>query len=891
MSKTDYIEKTLAESVKIGLNNQRIIPLIKNWCKHVVLTDFSAGMIAEMYQIPTNVKISCPHTTVAWSGMQLEACANDFIIQACTSCTYHEEISNNNLGVEILKKHKEREAKLAEKALSDKQKKAILKAEADKLVGDEMAFLGITKLSVLNLVQLLEDETNQQETAEKILEAVKLKPEYFTSTTVDYMSIFAEKECGKALLQSIIAIQNYGLKISDFAIGNLKILIEENINSDEAAAVIVSTFTDKELPLYKDFLSKIFSNCIYFDPYNMCHREDHAYKNSISIFIKLSKLDKKLFDEIVGSGINDDSSFTRINTNGFLTDLCKSTPELVIPYLQQLVKSLEKPDDVHGDSADYRIKKTLEALYYFYPTEVIEELMKQYSELSELARIEIIDFWKRLIKDDETFTLYEFKYSFLIVSNLLDMLLTKSTTSVIEHKIADTLADISKSRPELLTDKFDHAFGYLIITIQKKLTFTWFRNELQKSDGTSSTFNPLLGKSYIDIISEESDIEEKIRFSKKMIKHLITLNPDRYIPQIISSINNLDSKKDGLLKCQLIDLLKNSVEDALILSKLLPDIYNFLFDTESEEIREMGVRFAIYIFNDFPEIVTQNLIPTLKIFLGDQSIGVRGRAIEAYGIILRKYPEENDAESLKGVIDGLDNKYVFIHKSSAAISYDVFPFLDPMQRAFWIQCLMNQEAYYFKKEQYDYCQQLVEQLLFYTKVEPEMYKIVVFKILLKYTEIKEYYTVTNFLEKLSYIAEQDGQFQEIWMKSAFTFLRNTMPAPMGQEPTERVNLVNQLYRVKPEVLIENMKPFQSYARSRVDNFYYKDIVDCFGIFAFFGFWNDCKIFITYCKSKIEKNASNAYVNDLIDMIERISAIEILVADKSLSKNEIQILVK
>lgn len=891
MSKRDYIERSLTEGIEIGLNNQRIIPLIKNWCRHVILTDLSAGMIAEMYQVPTNVKISCPHTTVAWSGMQLEACANDFIIQACNSCAYHEEISNNNLGIEILKKHKERETVLAEKALSDKQKKAILKAEADKLVGDEMAILGITKLSVLNLVQLLEDETNQQETAAKILEAAKLKPEYFTIAAVDYMSLFAETECGKALLQSVIAIQNYGLKISDFALGNLQILIDENINPDETAAIIAHNFTDEELPLQKDFLSKVLRNCFYIDPYHMHYRQDDAYKNSVSIFIRLEKLDKTLFDEMIHDGITVDNTLTRINTNGFLADICKTDAELVIPHLPQLVKSFDLTDDADGDSADYRIKQTLKVLYSFYPEEVIGELNKQYPTLSELAQIEILDFWERLLKDDEIFDLFEFKYSFSIVSDLLDMLLAKSISSKIELKLVDTLADIAQARPELLSDKFESAFGYVITAIQKKLTFNWFKNELENSGKPTTTFNPLAGKSYAAIISEETEIGRKIGFAIKMTKHLVALDPDRYNPQILASIKNLDSKKDGLLKCQLIDLLKASVKDQVILSKLLPDIYSFLFDTESEEVREIGVRFAIHILDNFPEVVTQNLIATLKIFLKDQSVGVRGRAIEAYGIILRKYPEENDTESLKSVIDGLNNKYVFIQKSSVAISYDVFPFLDPMQKAFWEQCLINQEAYYFKKEQYDYCQQLVEQLLFYTKVEPEMYKMVVFKILLKYTEVKEYYTVTNFLEKLSYIAEQDGQFQEVWMKSALTFLRNTMPAPMGQEPTERVNLVNQFYRVKPEVLIGNMKLFQSYARSRVDNFYYKDIVDCFGIFAFFGFWNDCKIFITYCKSKVEKNASNAHANDLIDMIERISAIEILVADKSLSKNEIQILIK
>jgi hypothetical protein len=891
MSKSDYAERSINSGVEIGINNQRVIPLIKNWCKHVVVTDLSAGMLAEMTGLPITLEISCPHTTIAWSGMQFEACANDFVVQACIGCKYHEEVSPNNLGVEILNTHHQRQDSAAAKSLADHQKKATLKAEADKLVGVEKASSGMTKLSVLSLVQQLDDEASQQETADKILEASRLRPDFFTSAAIDFMSLFVEKECGRSLLQSMIVLQGHGIKISDFTLENLNVLIEENVNPDEAAAIIAYLFSDEELPHQKDFLSKVLRNCYYLDPYSMLHRKENEYKNSVAIFIRLAKIDRKMFDEMINGQILIDDALLRININGLLADICKTAPELVKPHLPQIVKSLDLTDDVSGDSADYRIKQTLRSHYFTYPQETIEELNKQYPQLSELAQLEIIDFYERLLKDEETFSLFGGKYSLSITSDLLDKLLEKTVSGEIELKLADTLADIAKARPKLLADNFDSTFGYVIAVIQKKITFTWYLEELKSSAKPSVTFNPLVGKSYADISTEQMEIDRKIGSAKSMAKHLVALDPDNYNLQILVSIKNLDSKKDGILKCQLIDLLRDSVKDPVTLSRMLPDIYNFLFDLDSEEVREMGVRFAIHILENFPEVVTKNLLATLKIFLKDQSVGVRGRAIEAYGVVLRKYPEENDAECIQSVLNGLIDKFVFVQKAAAGISYQVFPFLNPVQKAVWEQYLLGQEDYYFKKEEYDYCEKLIDRLLFFTKVEPQMYKFIVTKVLIKYVGIKEYYVVIKFLKKLSNVARQDPQFEDTWMKCALTFLTHTGPARMGPDPSERVELINQFYRTKPIVLVKNMKLFQAYARTRVDKFYYRHIIDCFGILAFFGLWNDLKMLISYCESKIERNASNAYVNNLVDVIKRFSAIETSVASKTLSITEIQKLIK
>src|SRR4051812_26976993 len=102
MSKKGNSDKQFQQAVDIGKNNSKVIPLVKQWCKHIVVTDQSAGMIAEAMGLPMEQRLSCPHTSGWQSAINVESMAADFIIKHCLSCPLHEEVSPNNFGRQVL---------------------------------------------------------------------------------------------------------------------------------------------------------------------------------------------------------------------------------------------------------------------------------------------------------------------------------------------------------------------------------------------------------------------------------------------------------------------------------------------------------------------------------------------------------------------------------------------------------------------------------------------------------------------------------------------------------------------------------------------------------------------------------------------------------------------
>jgi hypothetical protein len=80
MSKKGNSEKQFQQAIDIGRNNSKVIPLIKRWCKHIVITDQSAGMIAAM-GLPMQQRLSCPHISGAQSAIDVETMAAHFIIE------------------------------------------------------------------------------------------------------------------------------------------------------------------------------------------------------------------------------------------------------------------------------------------------------------------------------------------------------------------------------------------------------------------------------------------------------------------------------------------------------------------------------------------------------------------------------------------------------------------------------------------------------------------------------------------------------------------------------------------------------------------------------------------------------------------------------------------
>lgn len=883
MSKEGNDNAQLMDAIAIGNANKKAIPLVKNWCKHVEITDMSAGMIAELYNLPMNQSISCKHTTNGFTAMNFDWIATDFIINSCIDCPHHKEVSANNYGRPLIKEYKRQ---LAENERIEKENKLVrqgIKTKLETLITNEKSVNQITALSVLKLIQLLDKEDGRIETSNKILEATKISPKFFNEPMVDYIAMYLETESANVLIEAINNIREYGTGISQFTFDYL-VSVLSNINTlDNASKLLSKLIPDRELKNHIVIFESILEYCDYIDDYRRNTDEEDGYPNVALLFVRLSEIERPLFDSLIESRIKIDDKTTRLNTNGFLAEIGNINAELLIPFTPLLIKSFEFKDDPYGSSADFMTQKVLRKVYQIKPEFVVNEIEKAYLTLTDGAKIEILDFYVMLLTKEKDYLLSKTHLD-LIIKKLINSLLDGIHNEKLKQKILECLNEISQSFGGKLVSHLDVMLGYLVTSHEDKVKLLWQIEDFQKLDKPSVTFNPLIGKNIweIDVLKLKAD--NVIRLVKKIIQNIVKSNPSKLYTNVLNIAINIDSKKLPELKSSLIDVVRNSVKDTVTVSHILPNIHTFIHDIDSELVRGEGMAYLIHIINNHQPLVTLTFIDTVKIFIEDHSIGVRGRAIEAFGGILRHFPEYVEMNEIDIILKCILDKYVYVHKEASKLSYQLYPFLDEKRLNTLIYNLIVLEEHYFSKKEYDFCKDLVNMLLFVTKERPKVYSNIVTKTLVKHCQSKDYYSEKDAIERLTQIIQEFPVFQDIWLKNTLNFLLHTIPDPYGQGGDGRAELFEQFYKIKYEIIRDNVDLVKTFLEDRIKRALFADIRDCYCILAFYGLYEELNAVSDYFSNTIPDNASNEYIRNFNTNATQISEIEVAVANGNLNKS-------
>lgn len=859
MARDEYGEDMLNSTVELGKANKKAIPLVKNWCKHIKIIDKSAGMIAEMYNLPTNQTIRCPHTTNQLTAADFNWIATDFIIKNCISCTFHKEVDANNYGRPLIAKHNAELIAGKQKQEEEWQHKNIIKSEIETIIKAVPSRDKTTSLSILKLIQSLDDHEEITSAPEKILEASKLSPKFFGTAAVDYISMYLGRESGKTLLEAIDHLSKNGTQISQFTFDNIVETIKCPITLETAIKILNRNLSDGDLESHRSIFEAILDNCDYDDSYGRRHLTDVTYANASKLFSRLFHVNVKIFNDLLETKLKNNDKYSRINCCGFLIDLATIDPQMITKFIPLLLKSFEFKEDGYGSSADSKTREVLKCIYQHNPQIVLGNIDKEYEKLTSLAKAEILKFYSKLLSTMQDINISETDAS-SIIQKLITFLLKGISDEILKEKVLDAIKQISGTRPLGFIVHFDTLLGFLVTAHQNKVKLFWNINDLQRVDRLTLTFNPLIGKNFYEIDSLKIRAQKAISITQNIIENIINEKPDDFYDKVLKIILNLDSKKEQPLKTSLIDILRQSLKDTINISQLLPSIHSFVHDIDSEAIRESGMKYLVHIIEKHPQIVTHTFIDTVKIFLNDPVIIVRGRAIEAYGAIMSTLPKNVAEKELEIIIDYTLDSYVFIHKQAAKLSYKLYPFLNETQLNRLIMNLIKLEHIYFKDKDFDYCKDLIDYLLFITKSRPEIYSNVVSKILVKNCNTKDYYSELNAIEKLTAITTEFSKFESIWLPNAINFLLRTFPDPYNQGMDERKIIFAKMYEINPIVFERNIGIFTSFIRDRIDKSIFADVKDAYSIMAFFCCYSELKILTEHFSNIIPNDASGQHIN-------------------------------
>jgi len=888
MSKKSANDKQFHQAVDIGKNNSKVIPLIKQWCKHIVITDQSAGMIAAIMRLPMQQQLSCPHTSGALSGIDVEKMAAHFIIEHCLSCQLHEELSPGNFGRKVVEAH-QKELAEQEKLLEQKtEKQALLQEEVDTLIKNETTNQYIPRLSVLRLIQQLSIPENRPATVEEILEAAKLSPQFFTSASVDYMSIFLEEEKGEIIGKAILTIKEKSdRELSVFAQDRVVNAIHNAPAFDGAVGLFASFVTKETIEAHRALLEKILDRCDYDNSYMLKGPKGASYQHAIRLFQWVAGTAPVMFTEMITTRLNQNHKTSRLNITGFLSELSELHPAIVLPFTDLIIRSFDFEDDNYGASADYQTCCLLYSLYLADDNFVGKAVEHLDPLLSDDGQIEIIKFYGVLT--NEKSQLSEEKIE-AVIGRLIQLLISTKRDNPRRSPLLDVLKNTTKHRPGILGKHYDGLTGFLIILAGEMKTFRWQKAELEDKSRFVSTFNSLQDKTIMDIDLIQSTLQRQIRDAQTLVGNLLKADTAHLLPQTLKLIEGLDSKEDGELKASIIDALRGGVKDPLSIAMLLPDLYTFIYDTESEAVRNSGMKFVMVMIDQYPQTVTKTVIDTVKIFLKDPSVLVRARALEAFREITRHFPEQVDPGTITQVLSLLGDRYVLVHKTAARLTHSLLPFVNKKEYNFLFYSLLTLEAHYFKEKDFDFCEDLVRALLYMTKERPKAYGVVVTTIMIKYCNSGDDYTDKKFISYLTDIIEESDQFHEQWFAQALPFLQRTMPDMYNRWSDDRRQLFDHLYLERYEIINRMLEPMTGFIKSRIKEAVFSDVFDMLAVLCFYGFNDSVYELSEYLAVHVPTTVANEQIHQLNRTINRIAITERKALNKQIDKAWLNVLI-
>lgn len=885
MSKEGNDDKRYQHAEQLGRTNKTLIASVKGWCQHIDVKGRHASMMGQMLDIPMSTSIGCPYTEGGYQAANLEWIARDFIIENCLTCPKHKPINADNFGVKVVADYVAYKSKLEAEENAKRDRLSALRAEAELLIQKERTKAEVKKLSILRLAEKLGGKDEENETATQLLESARLSPEFFSGAAIDYISLFFDnKNFGALLMETVFVLQKSSHQLSAFASNNILEAIENENSSDLAAAIWADEISNPQLSQYPDILNKIVQNCSYQNFYHFGTDKAGSYPETMKILNRLYLSDTTFFNSMVQALLSNRIKTTRVNTNGMLRDLLKDHTVNLINHLPLLIHSFDFEDDTDGgESADHETLKTIIELYLIFPREVMGIAEKEGVKLSEWGQAELLKFYQRVLTEDDLYDIDE-KMSQEAVSRLNFLLMNDVNKHKLTEEALEAIEQVAQQRPEALNTHFDAYIGYLIQINEKRRKFEWYRKDAGDPSKPAATFNPLFGKNFWELENEATNLARLFHSSGNIVSKLIAFQPEDRTESFAEVIEKIDSKIDGKFKGQLIGVLESSVKDVVSLSNIIPRIYNYLHDIDSEDVRVAGMRFIVHLISEHPQLITSTLIELIKVFLEDQVVGVKGLAIEAYGEIIKQFPEQADKEYFKRIENLIFDKYVFVHKAAVSFSYKVYPFLTKSEKALWNSNLYNLADFYFKSDDFKYGLEITRAVLYFAAEVPVVHGNVVKRLLVRFCNCKDYYVEKNALKLLGYLARKNPNYFDEWVKEAISFLAKTIPQePLGMND-DRHEILDFFYNLNEAAIVRHKDLIITHVKFSIDNLknpIMPDVINFYGIFAYFNRWLYVKELAEYFDGKIPHNSKFESVHKFNLQSKRMAETEMKVSTQSI----------
>jgi len=883
MSKEGQQEKEIQQMVTMGKRNLALIPRVYNWCEHIEIQDQSAGLITEMYQIPTSLAIGCPHASGGYTAANFEWIARDFILENCKDCQFHKKKHSPNFGEKVFVDH-------AEFLKQEEEAQQLIQAKRSELhqyiseLKEDIPQLAIQELSIHNIINqlTLTSSDKRKELAEQLVEASQLNPSFFSTLSIEALSLyFSEDDIGRILLEATANILSVQPIFSDFFWDQFLKSFEKN--ADASAEILEALYQLKDPEYFHLAIEKLIQTLDFRLGFNHYADERPTHNHACTFLLKVYHQDKDFLIKQFRAGLLSDEKKKRINANYLFQSLLQNEDFEGMFFLNDLIHSLEKPDDRYEESADKCTLNSLSELFKKEPQTVFQSIKDAFLNLSEGARKELIKGYPQFLQEIQG--IEDIKVREQLLDHLFSLYERYKKDPELSDQILSILKREAKRDPKIFLTRIEVCLGIFIDVLRSKEIFKWYVDELDKPVEERSTFNPLTGATTLDMISQKNTLEKNIRTLNDLLSPLIAR--DNNYQLVLEILKSLELPREEKLKGNLISLLREAIKDPEQLALLLPNLYNWMLEINSENIRLEAFDFLNALLKEYDGLITHTLIDLIKVFLKDDNPVIKGSAIRSYRYLARKFPEHIQPEEIQLILNSFSHTYVIIHKNCFEFCYEFYHDLNKEQQASFLLLTMGLHKVYAKDgKQEDFCIHLIDALLMATADNEKAYCNIVKDFLIPHIEKAEYFDRIKFLKKLTFLYKPFDALHPIWIEQTLDFLRKTKKDPYSSMD-DREFFFKEFYKLPKNFFSRNLLRIKEFILEKLHSGQYFDVFEFFDILGFFNFHEYLKELSDIFAQEVEAVERNNHFRKVNQEFQKSVALEVAAGHQLIDKQFIK----
>jgi hypothetical protein len=768
MARTDDTENRIKEVVELGRRNKELLPAVQNWCTHLDIMDISAGVVAEIYNLPIRFRFSCKHASLSNEGMPIEYLAAAFILRECTNCNHHSPLKGPNFGEGIIKaREQERTAAQLRKKTED-DARAALKDEINKLIAKTRSTAPQPALSILRLIEEL-DGSEAAMRAEELFEASKMQPSFFIPEALDALALhFDHPDWGGKAISTASNVVRSGQKLTKLALERCTELLHAGRRHEELAELGIEIIDFNAGTTWEDWLTAILSALNYLHMFGYSDATPTEKREAFVVTCIGQKRDRT--HEIIASYLHSENKIVRVNIAGLINVIGEKLPYFSVSLLPSLVQAFELSDSRELESADHALAQTIALIIDANGESTLEEFGELFGGLkTEGARLSAWEVYDLLLENEQFLEKHP-----SLAENLAEatpkLLIDRNLKSEWRDKAFETMNLVVESGKA--PDKtISILIGCLSQINDERHAHRHYLEEIKA--GKVSTFNPLAGMGYWDIDFLESNLN---RYRSKLVDMAGTLldrKPESTYPMFSEVLTKLAEPYVPQFKTDLLEIAMKGLNSPRYITQYLPLLYSHLFDKDVNN-RVQGIHFLRNLIDDYPQLVTETLLNLVDVFAYDPEIAIRANNLLLVNSIAQSPKFELTDKHVGYVEKAFKQSYIYILDRAVTASRNVFPSMAADQVKVLSLELANLAVVEDPNNE-ELREHALSVLLDISMVNPQFLDAVVSQILSPRCKSDDPQKSRKYVEKLEEIKKQYPKYSIIWLKEALGYLTRSHP--------------------------------------------------------------------------------------------------------------------